>query len=301
MPTLKANFVADWIAYVRQDLVNTQGWPASEIAALDHREVRLRYFDAQRRRIAIAPRILRLADDFICPPDHEVGWKALQEQVLKGQDLNPHLSTGHASLLNSDGLLAEWGVHHFHLGTVPHPKQPLFVSRTESLVYAIVRDELFCAINVYTHKNFEESSILESIHRNWPELISRYRMKAVTGVALTQAERRTIRRKNGNVLTATKDGTVYMPIGGPTSAAGINFEAIKQADACVDRIQVLQDNIEDKLPEFLPLFEQRGFSGEREIEAELKLSDGGVQIFFPKYQMLAAVAFAEEPASSGSR
>ncbi len=296
MPTLKADFVADWVNYARLGMVSTQGWPASEIAALDDRDVLVRYFDALRRRVAIVPRTLQLADDFVCPLDHEVGWKALQEKILKGQDLNPHLSTGHASLLNSDGLFAEWGVHYFHLGTGPHPTRPFFVSRTGPLVYAMVTDGAFCAINVYSHKSFEENSVLESMHRNWPELISRYRVKA-TGVACTQAERRAFRRKHANVLTRTQDGSVYMPSGGMTSAAGISFEVIKQADMYVDMIRLFQDSFEKKLPELLPFFEQRGFCGGEEIEAKLQLSSmssNSAQVLFPKYQLLANVIFADE-------
>jgi hypothetical protein len=210
MPRLKANFEADWITHLRSDLVNVQGWPAAEVASLDDRDVRLRYFDAQRRRIAPAPRTTKIADDFVCPPEHQTGWKALQGKVRKGEDINPHLSKRHASLLNPDGLLAEWGVHHFHLGVASDPMQPAYVGRTGPLLYALVTDQTFCAINVYTHQSFEDSGILESIHRNWPEMISRYRMKRVTGGAWNQAQRRAFRNKNANVFVTTADGTVYM-------------------------------------------------------------------------------------------
>ena len=299
MPALKANFVADWVAYLRQDLVGTQCWPASEIAALTDSDVPLHYFDAQRRRVALAPRTIRLADDFICPPEQDAGWKALQEKIVKGEDINPHLSTRHASLFNSDGLLSEWSVHHFHLGTTPHPRHAGFVSRTGPLVYALVTDQAFCAINVYTHQSFEDSNILESIHRNWPELISRYRAKGVTGGVWTQEQRRAIRSKHANVLTRTKDGTVYMTIGIATSAAGISFEVIKQADFFQDQIRAFQDNFEKhSLAKLLPLLQRQGLDGEDEVEAELKLSRGSVRVFFPKYNVLANVNFTKEPAFS---
>jgi hypothetical protein len=280
-------------------LVGTQGWPASEIAALSDSDVPLHYFDARRRRVALAPRTIRLADDFICPPEQEGGWKALQEKIVKGEDINSHLSTRHASLFNSDGLLSEWGVHHFHLGTTPHPTHAGFVSRTGPLVYALVTDQAFCAINVYTHQSFEDSTILESIHRNWPELIRRYRAKGVTGGVWTQEQRRAIRSKHANVLTRTKDGTVYMTIGIATSAAGISFEIIKQADFFQDQVRAFQDNFEKQsLAKLLPLLQQQGLDGEDEVEAELKLSRASVQVFFPKYNVLANVNFTEEPASS---
>jgi len=92
MPRLKANFEADGTAQFRFHLVHMQGCPAAEVAGLDDRDVWLHYFNAQRRRIAPVSRIIKVADDFVCPPEHENGWKALQDKVRKGEDINPHLS-----------------------------------------------------------------------------------------------------------------------------------------------------------------------------------------------------------------
>ncbi len=294
MPRLKATFEADWIAQLRSHLVNVQGWLAAEVANLDDRDVRFRYFDAQRRRIAPAPRIIKIADDFVCPEEHETGWKALQEKVRNGEDINLHLSKRHASLLNPDGLLAEWGVHHFHLGVVPDQKHPTYVGRTGPLLYALVNDQSFCAINVYTHQSFENSGILESIHRNWPMMITRYRAKGVTGGEWNRAQRRALRNKNANVLVATADGTVYMSISGGVMASGVNAEAVRLADYCQDKIREIQANFERQLDDLLPTLRQHGFGGEEEVIAELKLSEAGLQVFFPKYRVLVNVTLIDD-------
>jgi hypothetical protein len=105
---------------------------------------------------------------------------ALQAKVLKGQDLNPHLSGGHSYIKNPDGLFAEWQVHHFHLGTGPDPKNPKYVTRTKSLVFAMVDDTSFYAINVFPPAGWEDIGIIEAIHRNWPDAISKYRVRSVT-------------------------------------------------------------------------------------------------------------------------
>jgi hypothetical protein len=294
MARLKANFEADWITQLREQLVNVQGWPPDEVANLDDRDVRYRYFDAQRRRIAPAPRTIKTADDFLCPPEHLTGWGALQERVRKGEDVNPHLSKRHASLLNLDGLLAEWGVHHFHLGVVPDPLNPAYVGRTGPLLYALVNERCFCAINVYTHRSFEDSRVLESIHRNWPDMISQYRLKGCTGGAWTQAQRRAFRKKSANVLTTTADGTVYMPIGGPLMASGIKSEVVWLADYWHTKIQAFQANFERQLDVILPTLRRQGFGGEEEIEAELRLSETGVQVFFLKYSVLVSVTIIND-------
>jgi hypothetical protein len=239
-----------------------------------------------RRRIAPQPRALMVADDFVCPPELESGWYALREKVREGFDLNPHLSKRHASLLNPDGLLAEWGVHHFHLGITPDSRDPNFVSRTGPLLYALVTDQVFCAINVYSHSSFENCNVLEGIHRNWPEFIARYRVNGTTGFSLTAEQRRTVRKKNANVHIATLDGTVYTSIGGVVMASGVKFEAVQQADYCILQIQGLQTTIEQKLDEILPALKQNGYVDEPEVEATLGgLSSEGIYVFFSKYDV----------------
>ena len=121
MVKLKANFESDWIANLRAHMIEVQGWEATEVERLDDRDVTNYFFEARRRRLASRPRVLKIADDFRCPSSEEAGWKALQDKVRTGENLNPHLSKGHASLFNNDGLLAEWGVPSFPSGHKTRP------------------------------------------------------------------------------------------------------------------------------------------------------------------------------------
>lgn len=286
MPCLKADFQADLIAELRGRLVTEQRWDATEVAAIDDSDICAQYFDARRRRVSERPRSIEQAAAFACPPSHQDGWESLQAKVRNGEDINPHLSKGHSSMFFSDGLLAEWGVHHFHLGTV---LEGTHVKRTGPLLYALVTDNAFLAINVLPHGKFEDSSILESIHQNWPELISRYRVKRVSGGGWTQSQRRALRSKRANVLTAVADGTVYMPISGGVMASGMNAEAIRAGDYWLITVMALQGEIEAKLDELLPALRQNGYVSEPEIEAELRLSEEGTQVFFPRYNVLAVL------------
>src|SRR5262249_18389109 len=129
-------------------------------------------------------------------PDAAAGWDILRDKVLRGDNLNSHLSTRHASLSNRDGLLAEWNVHHLHLGTNSHHANPFYVSRTHRLVFALIDNRTFHAIGVYEHGHWEETSIIERIHRNWPDAVSSHRMRGVTGANLTREQRRALRGKN---------------------------------------------------------------------------------------------------------
>ena len=56
---------------------------------------------------------------------------------------------------------------------------------------------------------------------------------------------------------------------------------------------MLQANFEEQLDSLLPALMQQGYAGEDKIEAELTLSEAGVQVFFPKYRVLANITLVE--------
>ena len=197
----------------------------------------------------------------------------------------------HKSLLHNDGLLAEWGVHHFHLGTCPDKKSPNYIQRSGPLLFAFVTDNCFYAINVYSHFDFTNNDVIERIHENWPELIEKYRCKGVTAEPLKPDERKSLRAKNGNVFTSVPDGTVYSPISGGVTASGINAEAIKMADYWLIKMAYYQKEVEKMLDEILPVFIKHGYSYEQNIKATLRFQKNsfGFQqpklwVFFPEYE-----------------
>lgn len=280
---------ASWIPQLRTLLV-AQGWSAAEIGAIADDDVPAHYFDAARRRIAEVPRIIVLADTFSCPPQSQAGWDALQEKIRSGQDLNPHRSLRHASLSNPDGLLAEWGTHHFHVGVGRHPSTPGFSERSGPLLFGLVASDTFYAIGIYGHgtRSFADSDILEIIHRNWPDLIARYRVNGVTGEALTPEQRTNLRRANANVASVVADGTVYMPTTGGVMASGMNAEAVRAADSWYYRLRALQDAVQAKLEsEILPTLRANGYTDAEEVEARLLVTASGeLQALFPAYGVI---------------
>lgn len=70
---------------------------------------------AYGRDISATPRLLKVSDEFVCPVGFEAGWANLCRKIEVGESLKPHLSKAHWSLRNQDGLLDDWGVHHFFI------------------------------------------------------------------------------------------------------------------------------------------------------------------------------------------
>jgi len=267
----------------------TAAW-GPEVADIEDRDVAIYYFESFRRRVAQRARDLRIADDFHCPAQEEAGWRALQDKVVSGKDLSPHLSKGHRSLFNADGLLAEWGVHHFHLGTEADPRNPDYVKRSGPLVFALVDDDTFYAINIYRHDtDWEQLSIVESLHRNWPDVMSKYQLRGIRGEELEKHERRTLRKNGGQAAVNTADGTVYGSIGGPATPTGVKSDSVRNADIWTHQIRSLQNGLQDQLSQLMPTLKQRGYAGEPEIEAELTITTDGYEAFFPKYRVRATL------------
>jgi hypothetical protein len=111
---------------------------------------------------------------------------------------------------------------------------------------------MFYAINVYNHGAWEEPSIIESLHRNWPDVIGKYRLHGIPGEQLKGTERRNIRKYNGHAAVATQDGTVYGAIGGGVSAVGTSGEAVMRADQWTYYIRRIQAGLEAKLNDLIP-------------------------------------------------
>jgi hypothetical protein len=281
---LKADFLSDWISGLRRQL--TERWGTNEVGSIDDNDIPYAFFDSFPRKLEKVPRLAKLSAEFRCPPGLEVQWQALKDKIENGADLNPHLSTRHASISNPDGMLAEWDVHHFHLGAQPHPRNPSFVERTGPLAFARIDNEAAYVIGIYDHKgSFEDTDVLEILHQNWPETISRYRVLGVTGVPLEKAERRALRSKNANVLIATRDGTVYMPISSGVTAAGKRMSSVLQADGKIFEIRALQTFASQVLVDILPALATCGYAGEPEIEARLLVTEAGFAVFFPKLEI----------------
>lgn len=68
-------------------------------------------------------------------PIHLVeGKKTFLAKIEAGDDLRPNQITKLQKLDYRDGMLNDFGIQYFHLGTAQHPTRPSFVARTDPLL-----------------------------------------------------------------------------------------------------------------------------------------------------------------------
>lgn len=281
---LKANFYSDWVAILKDYLSNEWGY---DISSIPDDEIPFVYFNIEHRLVENRPRKIHYSDHFSCPTELERGWEILKNKIESGQDIKPHLSKLVLKATNKDFLLNDWRIHHFHLG---EELEGDFIKRTGPLLFAIVTDIKFYVIDIFSHGKWADCDIVEIIHKNWPDLISNYRIRNVTGLSHkeTSQDRLNLRKNHVNSFFECSDGSIYAPIGGGSVLSGYSIEnTLFKVDQTIRELEHLQDFLENELSNLRSEIEGCGYEGEESLEAKLLITANCYKALFPKYNFAA--------------
>ncbi len=174
-----------------------------------------------------------LSDSFQCSPNLVDGWETFKQVVEKGGDLKPYLSRG-VKNLKSDYMLYSWGIYHFHLGL--KIEKDGFTERTKYVLIAFINEDSFYVIGIYNHQSdakvlpWDNTEIVEILHRNWSYLISDFQIVGVLSAFLSPEARKSLRKMNGNTTISVSNGTVYSMVGGGIMPNGENILDVMRMD-----------------------------------------------------------------------
>ena len=182
------------------------------------------------------------------------GLAAAVREIAEGHDLRPRLSTSidYAYTLEPptalarrksrgrhyDGLLADWGIHHLHLGVTPHPHQRGFIRRTGHVLFAAFQPSDAFLVDLQPHEsdgaNWSALRILEIIARNWPD--ARILVPTLSGTRLKGGnwlddERRQMRHAGIAGGAVEIDGAVWVAGGGGQSLGGAPMPVVQHCMA----------------------------------------------------------------------
>ncbi len=141
----------------------------------------------------------------------------LRQLHVEGANVNAFLSKSIRDLQGWDGLLWQYGMHHFHLG---HDQdKDGFVERSGQLLFAIVGPKDVYFVDVRPHPprrgvEWVSQELLRIVHSNWPHLIEANVLKGVCGNELTDTEMHELRRKNVNYAVNIEGQAVAPMLGG---------------------------------------------------------------------------------------
>jgi len=215
----------------------------------------MKFANALRRRLQVKPRRFREPKIMSIPTEVSAGYYAFVKKVERGDDLSPHLSTRIEDAGYNDPLLNSFNIFHFHLGEELHPQKANFVKRTRVLLFAMVTDSDFYALEILPHDHpdaFFRQEFIDVLHENWSS-----ELKHLQYVGATCAEPRPsnkdfkLLRDNGiNTFLRSMDGTIYKGGFGVTSAGGkskhFGVRAVGDAVKIVKSVNSLESLIRAK-------------------------------------------------------
>lgn len=172
---------------------------------------------APRKRVVHLSTLLRGSQ--ACEDNRQVIDEIVAD-LTAGVDVVPRLSkAAHAPavqrgskivLQGPDRLLAEWGIHHLHLGAV----RDGWAARTRDLLFAVIRPDDAYLLVVLPHGRWTDRSILETAVREWPAAELFAPVHGATGISAEYNEADHERLRNAGVTVIQEvDDKIYMPQG----------------------------------------------------------------------------------------
>jgi hypothetical protein len=182
-----------------------------------------------------------------CPDELKLGYEQLKEELENGSDLMPRLSTRMKQIDYSDGMFADWGITHFHLGDRDKCKVETknVIARTGPIAYAYLKSGEAYIIAIAGHKKWSENEIFDSLLREYPHLGEGYRMNGKSSdiAEITPDARDELRRAGVNVFTKSQ-GNIYLPLGGGVTMNGVMADAANRCNRLYKRLRIYADIIE---------------------------------------------------------
>ena len=288
------------------------------------------YFEMLKRRIAPIPRKVHFSKEILDSLGQLSRQADLQQHkeaaeawgvvfdisyLLKvGENVNAFLSKNITRAASLDGLLWDFGMHHFHLSK--KVKQSGFIKRSDYLLFAIVtQDNVYC-VDVRPHPQqgdlgWVRQDLLIIVYANWPELIKAKILRGVEGTLLTDEQKHELRRKNTNTVMQIGD-LAFAPMGGGMTTAGTSVLCQMQADRFLNEIQSYQSYLETQPAEIraalqdnevniagnmdfkLVLLSRLGWSDEKVRSLTGTLNETGVGIVEVKTHTFIDMNFVEQ-------
>ena len=199
----------------------------------------------------------------------------LRQHLVDGVNVNAFLSKNIRKAAGWDGLLWNYGMHHFHLG--PGTDKNGFVKRSKHLLFAIVdpMDAYFVDVGPHPSKDgigWVSQELLRIVHSNWPELIEPKVLHGVSAIELTDEEMQELRRKN-MIYAMNIGGKAIPPLLGGLASDGSSVLCTLSASSLMKELRyqeeiLLGEEVQQAVAQDL---RGKGFDVEPSLEFELVL------------------------------
>ncbi len=243
---------SDVAAHCAEHLINAGYSPPAH-----YKDVLELYLEVKNRRVASIPRLYHTSG-YSVSEELEKGHSLLKAKIIAGDDIWPHQSRKILKDSYEDGMLNDFGIQHFHLGTTFSQAKPELIEGTSDLLFAFVTDTEFYAIGIYNHLSWSRTELLDIVHKHWPHLTEPYSLKpnadgnhSKLAYNYSDAEILELRKAGINAFTTRTDGTVTMGLGGGITGAKTSVKVFRELMKTLEYLDQLEHwvlkNFEDAL------------------------------------------------------
>lgn len=239
MATVRADFETDWTAALRAELA-LLGYavPPTDSA----RDLAIKLCNAKKRRVSASPRAVHVSRELNVPSGYEAGYEEVKKKLVDGDDITANLSTRIVKVKFNDGLLNDWAIHHFHLGTTTDPSNPAFVTRTDPVLLAHITDDAAYLVDVVPHQQWTDQRYLQIMKANWPELFESVAVNGNVRTALSNVEIEQLRKAGINTILDTGANS-SLPLGGGYTTTGAAGDAAWYATKGISILRRFQKEV----------------------------------------------------------
>ena len=220
------------------------------------------FFNLQQKTVRARKRKVLFSNEFTCPFEVQAGLDVLVNKFENGENVVPYLSKDAFNPSKFDGLLYDWGIYHFHLGSVD--LKTGHIKRTGPVLFAWVNDDAVYCINIYSHgKNvpppWYKKELIQIIHNNWPELIKQWKLPELTQLVPhpTDDDYKWARQEHLYTCIEIAEGTVYAPPGRGLTSSGHSSEVVLLCNSIWNTLKRNELYIKEHISSFISVIQAR--------------------------------------------
>lgn len=228
------------------------------------------YFSVMHRVISPAPRRVYWSKEMMekqkkgeLTANQVTAINIISSSSFAGASLVRFMSTKVEYSDSEDELYNEWKICHLHLD--PNLSEKFyhqtdlvhFTGRTGPILFAYFDQDGLYLLDILPHGKahplvWSNRELVEILHRNWPSIIARYKMRSARlaedpkDFVATTEQIAAARKKGVSVVMVMQDGTTYCPFGGGMSTAGGNIQIVGRADALFHRCESFLEEIKQE-------------------------------------------------------
>lgn len=229
---------------------------AGELANEDLASLLISYGSWRARFVPARPRQVHESRELQQHPrrgQHEPALRRIVEEIHTGEDLTPRLSGRvHAAHLTEaasrgrprharedrDLLLADWGLHHLHLGS--RRRKGRYTRTDDVLIVYFTATDAYLVDLAGHDDNWAAVRLLEIIVRNWPQIADGWRSRGATGLSQRfSGEERLALRNAGVTVLVEVDGAVYLPMPAGQSLAGTPLAVARHVNEVMHQLDTI--------------------------------------------------------------